>query len=894
MTNLVLFTRAVWPDVLRKAITVVIAVLAVIGGCSAWAQLPLQSVGSPFDMTGFIQSATLDAPSDLLAGGTLKVNNTTIIVPRNTIMQMPALGLTWQQLFVMAPAPYGPTQTGLAMTDIPAPLTTYEVHVQGNRIGNTYIAGLIFMSQQSLNTGQGFINFMDYANGEMRVGGLIGNPATGVRVKINDPSGRFAPVYALDPRFTIDTDNPTVRSSTGFPMGFPHSDPAVKADPLIPQSNRPKDPASGFYKTIFTMPAPGPGITPDSRLAAPFEVGDYVDYAGTLMKDGAQPSAGPMPAGGIASTYIAANTILANVGIYTFPGSNPAYVGIDVMLLGVGGIPTAGLAQEATVRTRFEGFTTDPSRLVDLYGIDVDPCSPASADRSWGTIDVDPGPPTGAVMGRWRFRPPSKVIALPPSGTFLPATREMRAVLRGAYTAAAPVISGNGLITGQYRAPIFDFLFPENLGIGNIPVPMNFNEFPFLVNGTGAFNGVNVGQLTPFPNATVPAPVCGTPQAPATPTANAGAAQTVQSGALVTLNGTASTDPTSLALGFAWTQTAGPVVTLNSAAAANPAFTAPIVAAGAPNVTLTFSLSVTNTAGLTSAPSTVTITVTPPAAKVAPVANAGAAQTVASGAVVQLNGTASTDPNVPALPLTYAWIQTGLGGLPAVTLSSATAATPTFKAPVNATKVAAVLTFRLTVSNSVPLSASATVSITVSPAKAPTANAGPAQNVKTGTKVTLNGSLSSDPNGLPLTYAWKQVSGPAVVLTGATTVSPTFTAPAKATSLGFSLTVSDGILTSTASVVTITVSSANDTVTITIAEYRAAQQRLTVTASSSITDGTPVLTLLGYGPNGAGVTMPFQGGGLYTVILSGVTQPATVSVSSSLGGSATSALTKIR
>ena len=40
----------------------------------------------------------------------------------------------------------------------------------------------------------------------------------------------------------------------------------------------------------------------------------------------------------------------------------------------------------------------------------------------------------------------------------------MRAVIHGAYTAGAPIISGNGLITGHYNAPIFDFLFPENLG----------------------------------------------------------------------------------------------------------------------------------------------------------------------------------------------------------------------------------------------------------------------------------------------------------------------------------------------------------------------------------------------------------------------------------------------
>src|SRR5689334_21786270 len=52
---------------------------------------------SQFDMTGFIQAATLDANcvNDPLCGGTITVNNQVIVVPRNTILQMPAAALTW-------------------------------------------------------------------------------------------------------------------------------------------------------------------------------------------------------------------------------------------------------------------------------------------------------------------------------------------------------------------------------------------------------------------------------------------------------------------------------------------------------------------------------------------------------------------------------------------------------------------------------------------------------------------------------------------------------------------------------------------------------------------------------------------------------------------------------
>jgi hypothetical protein len=206
-----------------------------------------------------------------------------------------------------------------------------------------------------------------------------------------------------------------------------------------------------------------------------------------------------------------------------------------------------------------------------------------------------------------------------------------------------------------------------------------------------------------------------------------------------------------------------------------------------------------------------------------------------------------------------------------------------------------VLTFKLTASNNLPLSASTTVDITIKPATAPMANAGPNQGVKLPALVRLDGSLSSDPNGLPLTYSWIQVAGPTVTLTGPSTVSPTFTTPSKPSLLGFTLTVNNGLISSTPSLVTVTVNAAvNDSVIITLAEYRLAQQRLTINATSNIADGSPVLTVQGYGPNKVGVPMTYAGGGLYTLVLTGVAQPDSVTVTSSFGGTATSGLTRIR
>ncbi len=83
----------------------------------------------------------------------------------------------------------------------------------------------------------------------------------------------------------------------------------------------------------------------------------------------------------------------------------------------------------------------------------------------------------------------------------------------------------------------------------------------------------------------------------------------------------------------------------------------------------------------------------------APLADAGADQTVVSQATVTLDGSASNDPD-GNLPLAYSWEQSG--GTP-VTLSGSGTANPTFTAPQVITQTA-VLTFTLVVSDSLGMS----------------------------------------------------------------------------------------------------------------------------------------------------------------------------------------------
>jgi hypothetical protein len=84
-------------------------------------------------------------------------------------------------------------------------------------------------------------------------------------------------------------------------------------------------------------------------------------------------------------------------------------------------------------------------------------------------------------------------------------------------------------------------------------------------------------------------------------------------------------------------------------------------------------------------------------------------------------------------------------------------------------------------------------------------SAGPPQSPNPGATVTLYGTGSSTSNGDGLTYHWTQTSGPTVALSSNSVIDPTFVAPPATvpTTLTFSLVVSDGELTGSASTVTV-------------------------------------------------------------------------------------------
>lgn len=97
--------------------------------------------------------------------------------------------------------------------------------------------------------------------------------------------------------------------------------------------------------------------------------------------------------------------------------------------------------------------------------------------------------------------------------------------------------------------------------------------------------------------------------------------------------------------------------------------------------------------------------------------------------------------------------------------------------------------------------------VLMTPVQPPVANAGLNQTISQGRRVYLSGALSSDPRGLPLTYAWTIQSAPAgntATLTGANTVTPSLI-PNVAGIYVISLVVNDGQSSSAASTVTVNV-----------------------------------------------------------------------------------------
>ena len=452
-----------------------------------------------FNIIGYIQQfrmcqasdgAWCSNPADPRAGAIIKVNGTNVIVPKNSYVVMPGSYLKPKDIFDKKLPTAGAGQSGLALEDTPPPAFPYAADLIGNIVDGEYRAGLVNIMQMPLQTSSGFIKDIT-SSGELLIGPALNNPLVSARVRLNDPdigtgSGRFGVAQSADERFKADQDNPTVHAATGYPLCV-----AKPANPECPVINRP-DGADGKPLRRFTVgvtaalsDAP-PCSACDPRKMVPLAIDDYVVYTGILVKDPkvADPNA----------TYVSASALEADLGIYTEKGKDPAYVFIEEALLGSGGAAFPELDQETgpgkvlpgqTLVTRFRivGFTTDPSRNVNVFALDA--TRPLAEGKFTERLLASVSPEPVAPMGRFRITVDQQV--------FMPPTREIRARINGiagsnVISPTVPLTAANGLIFGEYTAPVAEYIFPEGRVFGAkkpLPgaVPANFEDLCFLSRG---------------------------------------------------------------------------------------------------------------------------------------------------------------------------------------------------------------------------------------------------------------------------------------------------------------------------------------------------------------------------------------------------------------------------
>ncbi|NJR13250.1 MAG: hypothetical protein HC779_01815 [Phyllobacteriaceae bacterium] len=219
----------------------------------------------------------------------------------------------------------------------------------------------------------------------------------------------------------------------------------------------------------------------------------------------------------------------------------------------------------------------------------------------------------------------------------------------------------------------------------------------------------------------------------------------------------------------------------------------------------------------------------------APVANAGLAEEdVASGSVVTLDGSFSSDPDGDRLD--YTWVDFSD---PQVGLSDTAAQKPVFTAPTLAIgDQDTELYFILKVDDGAASDQfQKLIRVNAPPNTLPVADAGRDQlEVYPATTVTLNGSGSSDANGHALTYSWTAPNG--IVLDTSDPLHPTFRTPVVAAGaadvvLTFSLTVNDGFD-----------DSAPDTVAIVVKPARLPKVTA-IDPPSGVTNGGTMVTITG-------------------------------------------------
>ncbi|KAJ7671461.1 hypothetical protein DFH06DRAFT_1366430 [Mycena polygramma] len=421
---------------------------------------------TPFTLIGTIDAMSLGS-GGVLAGGSITVNGLPIVIPQNTLVTLPSVTVAWSEMFTG-------TTPQLPMFGS----VSWEATVYGNRLANgNMVAGLVYIAQEAFQSLQGVITSIDFPSGRF----VVNNALTLV---LNDPTATYSHAYTDNPLWSVDNFNPSVRSSTGFPLCIPRN----STDSQCPLTNRPLNGKNYATTWTFADPAKLTKGAPDARIMVPLAVGDYITFSGIKTLNAGK-------------SELAVYSLEANLGIYTTPGTKPAYITVESVNYGV---PDPSAAVEVG-ETRATVFTTDISTTVEWFAMDVDPCTGGVTERQLGPLARGSGT---APFGKIDYR---KVAGGTPS-------RQV-GFRYTSYNGINPAPLGpRGTNVGAFVQPVFNFIFPEILNFGAQEFALEFPSMDFLAKGSGPFVPGNpltpapatapiVGQLSPWPGAAAPATV---------------------------------------------------------------------------------------------------------------------------------------------------------------------------------------------------------------------------------------------------------------------------------------------------------------------------------------------------------------------------------------------------
>jgi hypothetical protein len=506
---------------LQKTGAALALIIGLFGLFDAGAQAQALPVTAP--IAGEIQSLTLNNPTDPWSGGTMVVGGQNIILPRNLLIDLPANRLTLKQIFDQAPdGCLSKKESGLAKGDLCNSTGIGGIaNVAANRTsGGNVIAGDVLI-EKGAETVSGVVTFINYNEGWFVLNGNPADAATGVMVRLNDPTARHtiqtgagclggSANCSADARFALDADNYTTVSVTGYPLCIPSTVPRVfpglaLAAPVMAPAPVSQANAAGVGDLLCPNTNRTVGVAPvaDSRRMAPILVGDSITADGNFEKiSGVQ--------------FLSAHTTKMATALSTnLVAGQPDYVFPDEFFIDAPGF------QNQRIRSLFIGYTTVSPADVMIWSIHYDPVNNAKHEFPLGSsLGCDAAAGAGSCTGQaivagvadtFRIRhdvdfgigaapklspcaqlrgdPRFSALNLCPSGGASPNTNmaEMMGILSpiphevqvrtGRKVAdlalAVPVfetldVSGNAATNGQY-------LFPFGIGLGGIDIP-NFFE----------------------------------------------------------------------------------------------------------------------------------------------------------------------------------------------------------------------------------------------------------------------------------------------------------------------------------------------------------------------------------------------------------------------------------